>query len=65
MKQYICTDAIHAQPMSKQEFDEFLADSHMPNEQEESDGYLATYQNGHAFWCPKSVFEKVHCCTDK
>jgi hypothetical protein len=72
-KTYVGTKVIHAQPMSKTEYNYFRGRDMPKNEDPNEDGYLVEYpdQNsntplyqGYVSWSPKEVFEKSYDLMD-
>lgn len=65
MKQYIGTRMIHAEPMTRGEYNSYRGWPMPADEKWEDEGYLVVYApDGYESWSPKDVFEAAYRETD-
>lgn len=60
MKQYLGVKVVEAEPMTANEFAAKFPLKGKVDPNEDADGYMVKYDNGHISWSPKEVFEKSY-----
>jgi hypothetical protein len=60
MKAYIGTKLIHAEPMTRGDYNEYRGWTIPENENPEDEGYFVLYSDDYVSWSPKDVFESAY-----
>lgn len=60
MKQYVGTRMIHADPMTRDEYNQYRGWKIPENENPEDEGYHIVYSDGYDTWIPQKQFDEVY-----
>lgn len=60
MKQYVGTRMIHADPMTRGEYNQYRGWQIPENENPEDEGYHIVYSDGYETWIPQKQFDEVY-----
>jgi len=64
MEKYIGVKIVHAEPITRGDYNKFKGWTIPKNENPNDDGYLVKYNDDYISWCPKAEFEKANRRTD-
>ena len=60
MKQYVGTKMIHAEPMTRGEYNQYRGWQIPENENPEDEGYHIVYPDGYESWSPQKQFDEAY-----